>query len=168
MQNFIHKYGTLLNREHATEGLFSSGVLWEERTRFALDSRNRDYTHLDLESFERKVGPFLPTTFDTKCPPFFGRLGMVLEGGGKRRIFAIGMYVKQLLLRPIHDWAMTLLRDIPCDGTYNQTAPLRYLVGKSKLFSFDLSSATDRRFYFISSHFIFWSNGLTITLLVPL
>nr|YP_010048814.1 hypothetical protein J6695_mgp01 [Aquilaria sinensis]QPK77171.1 hypothetical protein [Aquilaria sinensis] len=30
------------------------------------------------------------------------------------------------------------------DGTFNQTRPLDYLVGKSKVYSFDLKSATDR------------------------
>lgn len=39
---------------------------------------------------------------------------------------------------------MEVLRTIPLDGTFNQTAPLERLVGISKLRSFDLSSATDR------------------------
>lgn len=53
--------------------------------------------------------------------PITGRLGQSIEGGGKRRIFAIGKYVNQRLLRPVHDWAMSVLRSIPQDGTFNQT-----------------------------------------------
>lgn len=48
------------------------------------------------------------------------------------------------LLRPAHDWSMSLLRRIPMDGTFDQERPLRRLIGKRTLFSFDLSSATDR------------------------
>ncbi|KAF5203079.1 hypothetical protein FRX31_007333 [Thalictrum thalictroides] len=40
---------------------------------------------------------------------------MVEEGGGKRRIFAIGNYINQRLLRSYHDWLMAVLRRIPCD-----------------------------------------------------
>lgn len=50
-----------------------------------------------------------------------GRLGQSIEGGGKRRIFAIGNYVNQRLLKPVHDWLMSVLRHLPMDGTFNQT-----------------------------------------------
>lgn len=33
-----------------------------------------------------------------------GRLASSVEGGGKRRIFAIGNFVKQCLLRGPHNW----------------------------------------------------------------
>jgi hypothetical protein len=39
---------------------------------------------------------------------------------------------------------MKILRFIPCDGTFDQVAPLRRLSKLSSLRSFDLSSATDR------------------------
>lgn len=39
---------------------------------------------------------------------------------------------------------MKILRLIPCDGTFDQVAPLRRLSKLSSLRSFDLSSATDR------------------------
>ncbi|KAI4297979.1 hypothetical protein L6164_037887 [Bauhinia variegata] len=44
-----------------------------------------------------------------------GRLGCSIEGGGKRRIFAIFNYVNQRLLRPVHDWLMQVLRRLPMD-----------------------------------------------------
>ena len=45
---------------------------------------------------------------------------------------------------PYHDWAMAVLRRIPCDGTFNQTAPLKYVRFGNDVSSFDLKSATDR------------------------
>ncbi|KAI5667307.1 hypothetical protein M9H77_17160 [Catharanthus roseus] len=39
---------------------------------------------------------------------------------------------------------MSVLKRIPMDGTFNQRAPLRRLVGATDCFSYDLSSATDR------------------------
>ena len=73
-----------------------------------------------------------------------GRLASVIVGGGKRRLFIIGNYVKQCILKPYHDWAMTVLRRLPNDGTFDQTAPLKYVVGGTDVTSYDLSSATDR------------------------
>lgn len=70
-------------------------------------------------------------------PKVQGRVASVCEGGGKRRLFIIGNYVKQRLLRPFHDWAMRVLRSLPQDGTYDQAAPIRALTGKSDLYSFD-------------------------------
>ena len=69
---------------------------------------------------------------------------MVEEGGGKRRIFAIGNNRNPRLLRPYHDWLMAVLRRIPCDGTFNQEGPLAQLKGFNDVYSFDLKSATDR------------------------
>lgn len=50
----------------------------------------------------------------------------------------------QRLLRPVHDWAMTVLRRLPTDGTFYQTRPLDLLKGKQVCYSSDLKSATDR------------------------
>lgn len=56
-------------------------------------------------------------------------------------MFAIPNAFKQALLRPAHDWSMSVLRLIPMDGTFNQTGPLAKLSTIKTLFSFDLSSA---------------------------
>ncbi|XP_061368164.1 uncharacterized mitochondrial protein AtMg01410 [Gastrolobium bilobum] len=69
------------------------------------------------------------------------KLGCTCEGAGKRRIFAIGNYVNQRLLKPIHHWFAEVLRRIPMD---DQTAPLIRLVPSKTCFSYDLQSATDR------------------------
>jgi len=70
----------------------------------------------------------------------------VIEGSAKRRIKAICNYIKQRLLRPVHDWSMKVLSTIPMDGTFDQEAPIRRLqkVGHLENYSFNLKSATDR------------------------
>lgn len=80
-----------------------------------------------------------------ECEPALGlgRLGRKLEGSGKVRIFAMPNPILQTLLRPLHDWVMSILRTLPMDGTFDQPAPLARLKGKRELFSFDLKSATD-------------------------
>lgn len=70
-----------------------------------------------------------------------GRFGLKVEGAGKVRTFAIASPLLQSLLRPVHDWAMSVLRRLPTDGTYDQLAPLHRLKGKMVLYSFDLKSA---------------------------
>lgn len=135
-------YTSLMNFEHAYGAQFSSGVLWAKFTRFAYDPLNTYWVNTHLSWFERAVGPYLPSPQQMEIPFTCGRLGMSLEGAGKRRIFAIGNYVKQRLLFPYHDWLMKLLASLPNDGTFNQTAPLDYLVGINTLYSFDLKSAT--------------------------
>ena len=114
---------SLLNQlENSLEGIFSSSVLWAELIRYAFDPQNTSFANKDLDRFERTIGQYLasiPPAFEG-FPLRFGRLACSVEGGGKRRIFAIGNYVKQRLLKPYHDWAMELLRRLPMDGTFNQ------------------------------------------------
>lgn len=75
--------------------------------------------------------------------PENGRFGVKLEGSGKVRVFAIGNPILQALIRPFHDFIMNVLRLLPTDGTYHQTAPLTRLKGLKDLYSFDLKAATD-------------------------
>lgn len=53
-----------------------------------------------------------------------------------------------MVLRPFHDWIFAFLRTLPRDGTFNQDR-LRDQVQEwsaegRKLFSYDLTAATDR------------------------
>jgi len=74
-----------------------------------------------------------------------GRLAYSTSAGaGNWRIFAIGNYVHQRLLRPLHDFLMRVLACLPTDGTFDQLRPLDRLKGKIDVYSFDLKSATDR------------------------
>ncbi|XLT31061.1 hypothetical protein HN873_062353 [Arachis hypogaea] len=121
--------------------------------RYVYDKFNDLLSAWDLDWFTIRVHPYLPSPFDYGIPPVTGRLGQTIEGGGKRRIFAMGNYVNlnQRLLKPVHDWLMQVLRRIPMDGTFaftklrwNQHKPLDRLVGNQTCYSFDLKSATDR------------------------
>ncbi|TXG46230.1 hypothetical protein EZV62_028261 [Acer yangbiense] len=104
-------------------------ILFQKRTLFALDKNNTKFANLDLDYFERCVGPMFSTLLNAydQVELRTGRICQTIEGNGKRRLFAIGNYVKQQLLRPVHDWAMSVLRRIPNDGTYDQEAPLHLL-----------------------------------------
>jgi len=140
----MNAFSFLMERVHVSEGHWSQGCLWPACTRYALDPASTALTNWCLDQFERVTGPQLPTYHELQEPPICGRLGQSIEGGGKRRIFAIGNYVNQRLLKPVHDWLMAVLRRIPTDGTFNQEQPLERLVGEVNCFSFDLKSATDR------------------------
>lgn len=129
---------------HAQGEQWSQGCLWYPRIRYAFDGHNAHFTAHDLDWFKRRIGPSLPNCNNMGVYPECGRLGQSVEGGGKRRIFAIGNFINQRLLRPIHDWLMAVLRRLPCDGTFHQTRPLDNLVGEQTCYSFDLKSTTDR------------------------
>jgi hypothetical protein len=94
-------YRHLMIVDHALGEQFSSGILWRERFRYAFDPLNTYWVNQDLEVFKRTVGLVLPSA--NGIPVSLGKLGMSIEGGGKRRIFAIGNHVKQRLLRPYVD-----------------------------------------------------------------
>lgn len=100
-----------------------------------------------IETCENAI-PSTRGQIDSFALPTFGRLGRKYEGGGKIRVFTIVDSIRQSCLRPVHDWAMGVLKCIPQDGTFHQTAPLDLLMKKidytGHVFCYDLSSATDR------------------------
>ncbi|KAB1214961.1 hypothetical protein CJ030_MR5G009949 [Morella rubra] len=63
----------------------TQGLLWPERIRRTVSSSLKE---LSAEQKPRRMG----------------RLGQVVEGGGKSLLFAIGNYVNQRLLHPFHVW----------------------------------------------------------------
>jgi hypothetical protein len=77
---------------------------------------------------------------------FIGKLGLKVEAAGKVRVFAMVDSFTQWVMKPLHRWIFSVLRDHPSiDGTFDQMRPLlRVPFGKRPLFSYDLSSATDR------------------------
>lgn len=138
---------------HSFEGIFSPGILFKWGYKlFPFDfSYNTKYANEALTFYEGRPGQVfddLACAFDKSNVYLFqGRLAQSLEGAGKRRLFVIGNYFKQRLLQPVHDWAMSVLRRIPMDGTFYQDRPIQRLVSRQGLgfvASFDLSSATDR------------------------
>lgn len=98
------------------------------------------------------VLPFLPNYFQTPrgdyVPLCTGRLSVKLEACGKARVFAITDWWTQGLLYQLHTYLFGILRGIRQDGTFDQAAPFNALKDRvrlgQKVFSFDLSAATDR------------------------
>lgn len=90
--------------------------------------------------------------FNTFLPnsSVLGKLSFKDEPAGKVRVFAIADAITQAVLKPLHTALFAILKDIPMDGTFNQSAPLDRLLRITskevsvKFFSYDLSSATDR------------------------
>lgn len=67
---------------HAAGEQFSQGCFWPPRTRFALDTNNKDFTCWDLDWFEDRIGKLIPSCEALGIPPICGRLGHSIEGGG--------------------------------------------------------------------------------------
>jgi len=70
------------------------------------------------------------------------KLSLIFDPEGKCRIICIFDYWSQSALRPLHNWALSQLRKIPADRTYDQD-PFK-LTNKGPYYSIDLTSATDR------------------------
>lgn len=93
--------------------------------------------------------PFVPALLVMGIfPTKLGKLEKLFEAAGKVRVVAITDWWTQALLRPLHDGIYdTVLRTIREDGTFNQIRPIDLLLRDSrgrKVYSFDLSAATDR------------------------
>jgi len=90
----------------------------------------------------------LRSTF--KAPPALGKLAFKPEPAGKIRVFAMVDAFTQWLLRPLHDRLFDLLRTIKTDATFDQVPTVRRFaervksMGIRKIYSFDLTAATDR------------------------
>lgn len=72
-------YTFLLEFRNKMGEQWSTGCLWPERVRFALDPNNRMFTGVDLDTFERTVGLVLPNHRQLGLAPMCGRLGQVIE-----------------------------------------------------------------------------------------
>lgn len=116
----------VINGIHVVKGLpFPSSMLRSHLTLFAGDY---DGSALVQYLYENNLGfeiNKINSNIQNLDPGIQGRLAMVCEGGGKRRLFVIGNYVRQRLLRPFHDWAMKVFKTLPQDGTYDQSRPIR-------------------------------------------
>lgn len=104
-----------------------------------------------------------------------GKLGLKDEAAGKVRVFAMVDCITQWIFNPLHDRIFEILKLIPQDGTFDQERPLAHLskLGSrgSKLYSFDLSAATDRlpvklQAVLLSSLIGSWAAHVWMTLLV--
>jgi len=78
-----------------------------------------------------------------------GKLSLKEEAAGKVRVFAIVDYWTQSFMRPLHNWAFDILRQIPQDGTFDHRAKAKEVGNRLKetgnpAYSLDLTAATDR------------------------
>jgi hypothetical protein len=75
-----------------------------------------------------------------------GKLAFLDEPAGKVRVVAMVDVVTQSILKPLHDWIFQVVKKLPMDGTFDQTRPIDLLsqTGCKDVYSYDLSSATDR------------------------
>lgn len=101
-----------------------------------------------MQKVERCVKP--STTFKHKKDrkPEHSRLRIKYEPGGKARVFCILDFYSQSALKPIHNYLMDWLKTQPTDGTADHSVAARQLSEWTshgeKLWSFDLTTATDR------------------------
>lgn len=84
-----------------------------------------------MEQFDAFIGPQLFRVPHRDMIPGLklGRLASTCSGAGNI-CNSIGNYVKQRLLAPFHNWLAAVLRTIPMDGTFNQSAPLDRLIAR--------------------------------------
>lgn len=73
-----------------------------------------------------------------------GKLSIIKDPEGKRRVIAMVDYHSQLALRSIHDILLNKLRNIPQDRTFTQDPFNSWKDSRDNYFSLDLSAATDR------------------------
>lgn len=117
--------------------LFKDPELWRDFKFLAQFIEHRALNSLVKVLEERGLGVF----------PFKGPVGKLHakeEPAGKVRLFAMVDAPTQWVLYPLHEFIMEQLREIPQDGTFDQTKPLGALIGSKCLYSYDLTAATDR------------------------
>jgi len=95
-------------------------VLWDPFIRFVFDDNNEKLSKIrESCNFYPPSCPLLieesAELYEALPNRYVGRLKQFIEGGGKRRIFAIGDWVTQRLLIPYHKWLMLVLCTIPMD-----------------------------------------------------
>lgn len=139
---------------YALMGLYRSKTLWEAFMNIVAHSSNQAVQNLiDIcLSLRFIAGPYdrerggmtrRPTILNLGLRTL-GKLSTKEEAAGKVRVFAMVDAWTQWVLAPYHHAIFWLLRGIPMDGTFNQTAPLKRVKAVRGLWSLDLSAATDR------------------------
>jgi hypothetical protein len=142
-----------LLQDWATQTANERWLLWSVPMRAVLDSSfilwNRRWITELTDTITGANHPLIKPRKNQKIG-YLGRLAF-LEEPGKWRVVALLDYYTQILLYPIHSEIFNkILKKIPQDGTFNQHAPITLLSdymkkkGITRVYSFDLSAATDR------------------------
>jgi hypothetical protein len=88
-----------------------------------------------------------PPVVQPEVPLFHSKLSVKQESGGKNRVFAIGDYFSQSVLKGFHIWLFSYLKDLPEDGTHNQnyvsSIARQWSRNEDEIYSIDLTKATD-------------------------
>jgi len=74
----------------------------------------------EISRYIENVHPVMDDAASRFGEVFCSRVAATPAGAGKLRLFIIGNYVKQRLLKPYHDWAMSVLRRLDGDVTIKQ------------------------------------------------
>lgn len=89
-----------------------------------------------------------------------GKLAFKIEAAGKIRVFAMVDCFTQWVLRPLHKSLFSALKTLSSDATFDQTKAVEDFnakitkAGISKVFSFDLTAATDRLPISVQKHIL--------------
>lgn len=98
------------------------------------------FSRLSFREGDKLISPFIKTRGQ-----YLGALAVKEEAAGKVRVFAMVDPWTQWALRPLHKALFRVLSRMVTDGTFNQLEPLKRVpFGQKPIYSFDLSSATDR------------------------
>lgn len=80
--------------------------------------------------------------------PYLGKVKRKLayfpDKEDKMRVIAIGDYLSQSVLKPLHHYLFQVIKKIPQDCTFDQGAFKDRIQGWSEFYSIDLTAATDR------------------------
>jgi hypothetical protein len=102
---------------------------------------------LNEKLFNQMLSYFIDASKPLIAGPVRGTLGKLSvkeEAAGKVRIFALVDAWTQWALNPLHALIFEFLREVPMDGTFDQLKPLSRLDQSKRLYSLDLTAATDR------------------------
>jgi len=117
---------------------WSSGILWPIESDMRSTRTTNWFSGTDLDQFEKRS--VLSSNMSKLGLPWWRRLGQSVEGGGKRRVFRHRKLYHQRLLKPVHDWLMSVLRMLPMDARSPGRSSDR-LEGERHVFSYDLKNA---------------------------
>ncbi|KAK4351349.1 hypothetical protein RND71_030662 [Anisodus tanguticus] len=107
----------VIGKERLDDGCtYSKGSL-------ALYRESPSMLNSDISRYNENVHPIMDDAASRFGEVFCSGVAATPVGAGELRLFIIGNYVKQRLLKPYHDWAMSVLRRLDCDVSLRQRAP---------------------------------------------
>jgi len=132
------------------EFCYATNQLWVFQLIFAIQTWISVRTSKPLTKEKNSDPLWFQCNIDSKTvqDDYLGQLALKDEPAGKVRVFALVDVFSQWVLKGLHDCIFDILREIPQDGTFDQSAPIKALFLKSapkdRFFSMDLTAATDR------------------------